>query len=115
MNQGLLIVLLTILILLLSCKVFNYCVLKELFVNREQVREMMNNVFHTTNLQGNCTQEDLPKECSSDQLSMYSSAKIQLECSNAEVGESANCADPLLPSICKKIPKCNILVNSTLY
>lgn len=45
MNQGLLIVVLLLLVLLLSCKAFNYCVLRELFVNKETVRQMMNDIY----------------------------------------------------------------------
>ena len=45
MNQGLLIVVLLLLVLLLSCKAFNYCVLRELFVNKETVKQMMDDIY----------------------------------------------------------------------
>ena len=45
MNQGLLIVVLLLLVLLLSCKAFNYCVLRELFQNKEIVRQMMDDIY----------------------------------------------------------------------
>jgi len=45
MNQGLLIVVLLLLVLLFSCKAFNYCVLRELFVNKETVKQMMNDIY----------------------------------------------------------------------
>jgi len=105
MNQGLLIVLLTILLLLISCKAFNYCVLKELFVNKEQVKQMMKDIYNT-DIFGNKTpktQETFQRECSADELSVFTSAKIATECSNAE--GFVDCA-ALPPTIRKKTEEC---------
>ena len=49
MNQGLLIIVLLLLVLLLSCKAFNYCILRELFVNKETVKQMMDDIYGVEN------------------------------------------------------------------
>ena len=104
MNQGLLIVLLTILLLLISCKAFNYCVLKELFVNKEKVREMMNDIYKT-DIFGNKTQEGFQKKenCNADKMSVLSRDQINAECSNAE--GFVNC-DALPPSVRANTEEC---------
>ena len=58
MNQGLLIVVLLLLVLLLSCKAFNYCVLRELFVNKETVTQMMDDIYGVRENFAPCTEDE---------------------------------------------------------
>ena len=112
MNQGLLIVLLTILLLLISCKAFNYCVLKELFVNKKQVREMMSDIYNT-DIFGNKTQESfqqqepvVKRECDANEMSVMRGEQINAQCSNAEGAEGFVNCDVLPPSIREETEEC---------
>tara|TARA_B100000700_G_scaffold281952_1_gene333081 strand:- start:7092 stop:7577 length:486 start_codon:yes stop_codon:yes gene_type:complete len=73
MNQGLLIIVLLLLVLLLSCKAFNYCVLKELFINKETVKKMMNDIYDV--------KEDF-RICTEDEKRVMLSSTIAKECEN---------------------------------
>ena len=84
MNQGLFIVVLVLLILLISCKAFNYCVLKELFVNKKMVKDMMDDIYGA-NRQVNVGEnvEDF-RVCSDTEKKLMTSARIREECDNPE-------------------------------
>ena len=76
MKQGLLIIVLLLLVLLLSCKFFNYCVLKELFVNKEKVKLMMDDIYESF--------LNEKRKCTETEKSVMTSMKINKECSNPE-------------------------------
>ena len=82
MNQGLLIVVLLLLVLLLSCKAFNYCVLRELFVNKETVKQMMDDIYDVRENFASKEECDLKKD-------FMTEAWYEAECKNDNfVGEA---------------------------
>ena len=112
MKQRLLVIVLLLLLLLVSCKAFNYCILKELFVSKETVQKMMDDIY------GKHEPVESFRVCSETEKRLMTSSRIAEECDTEEtfqnfpkcseihksareqVRETGQCVEGFAPDIC---------------